>query len=474
MSDLPFRRHFATVTILAVAICLCFVVTAPARAAIPVVADYSSYRLAPDHELCLVELCYSLSRDSLAFQYLKDRDTWQAQFRVRVEIRDTLGNLVDSMGLLIGTEVATEAESKMRDVKIIDVLRLYLPPAEYVSTLTIADLVGGKKGSRTDRFVVRDMNRTGSLNLSDLQFAHQIRTSGFDLKADNVKVKNGYFVEPNPSAMYAPEDGVLYFYAELYNLQASLPTYSVHMWILDRFGDVIVDVEAVANEAHGESALLTYGIGIADLKLGERYILALEIEQGDQVVTARDSFWLGTGAVIVQKGPQETFTEEIAELYEHVISHIAMATEVKEYKVLSLVGKQRFLEDFWLRRDPTPETPDPGDNEFRKLHIYRFTLANELYSRSMISQDDGWSTDRGRVSILYGQPSDIIRSASSIGTWGWERWEYHQLEGGVFFIFLDWKNLGDYRLMHSSKQGERYDPDWQLKVESEGLDIITR
>lgn len=474
MSDWPDRGRPATVIVTALALCLCFVMTAPARATIPVVADYASYRLAPDHDLCLVELCYSLSRDSLAFQFMEDRNTWQAQFRVRVHISDTLGNHVDSVALLFGTEVATEAESKLRNIKIIDIIRLYLPPGAYRSHLSISDLVGGQKGERTDLFVVKNVNRSDSLNVSDLQFAYQIRTSGFDLEADNVKVKNGYFVEPNPSAMYAPEDGLLYFYAELYNLKPALPTYSLHMWILDRFGDVVVDVEAMANASIGESALLTYGIGIADLKLGERYILALEIEQGDQVITARDSFWLGTGAGIVQRGAQEIFSEDEADLYEKVISSIASVNETKEYKALSLEGKQRFLEEFWTRRDPTPETPDPSKNEFRKAHIYRFALANELYSSSMISQDDGWNTDRGRVSIKYGQPSDIIRSSSSIGTWGWERWEYHHLQGGVFFIFLDWKNLGDYRLMHSNMQGERYDPDWQRKVETEGLDIITR
>lgn len=472
MSNRPHRGRPATLIVFALAFCLCFFVTAPAHATIPVVADYASYRLAPDHDLCLVELCYSLSRDSLAFIFIEDRDIWQAQFRIQVSISDTLGNHVDSVALLFGTEVATEAETRQRDVKIIDVIRLYLPPGAYRSHLSVSDLIGGQKGERTDLFVVRDVNRSDSLNVSDLQFAHQIRTSGFDLDADNAKVKNGYFVEPNPSAMYAPEDGVMYYYAELYNLNPALPTYSLHMWLLDRFGDVVVDVEAMANETFGESALLTYGIGISDLKLGERYILALEVEQGDQVITARDSFWIGTGAGIVQAGAQEIFSEDAADLYEHVIVHIASANELKEYRALSLEGKQRFLEDFWSRRDPTPDTRNK--NEFRETHIYRFTLANELYSSSMISQDNGWNTDRGRVSIKYGQPSDIIRSSSSIGTWGWERWEYHHLQGGVFFIFLDWKNLGDYRLMHSNMQGERYDPDWQRKVESEGLDFITR
>ena len=74
MPNRPHRGRTASVIVFALALCLCFFVTAPAHATIPIVADYSSYRLAPDHDLCLVELCYSLSRDSLAFKFMEDRD----------------------------------------------------------------------------------------------------------------------------------------------------------------------------------------------------------------------------------------------------------------------------------------------------------------------------------------------------------------------------------------------------------------
>ena len=144
---------------------------------------------------------------------------------------------------------------------------------------------------------------------------------------------------------------------------------------------------------------------------------------------------------------------------------------MKEYRALSLEGKRRFLYDFWARHDPDPSTPQ---NEFYREHARRFAIANERFARSLTQRDDGWNTDRGRIFILYGPPDDIIYSSSSIGALPWERWEYRQLEGGVFFIFLDENNLGFYRLVHSNKQGELQDPEWELKIEREGLDIINR
>ena len=94
-----------------------------------------------------------------------------------------------------------------------------------------------------------------------------------------------------------------------------------------------------------------------------------------------------------------------------------------------------------MRRDSDPSTTR---NEFFEAHRLRFAIANQKFSRTMSQKDDGWNTDRGRVMILYGDPDEVIQTPSSIATWGYERWEYHSLEGGVYFIFLDWKNLGDY------------------------------
>jgi GWxTD domain-containing protein len=445
---------------------------AAAQGTIPVVVDHATFRLSPDHDSCYTEFYYGVSRNALTFEFQEPDSVWQASFEAALEVTDTLGRPVDTVIKLIGTRVTTEAETRRRDVKIIDVLHLYLPPGRYRAHLSVTDAASGDTGGDSDDLVVHDMNRTDSLLVSDLQLAYRIDNVGDDADAaQNVKVKNGYFVEPNPSRIYAPDDSLLLFYAELYNLEPDPPVYQVHIWVLDRFGGIVRDLGLQSVERPGESALLVYGLKLAGLAQGERHMLALEVEQGDQVVTARDSFWLGIGPADKAAGAQKEFTEEDAKLNLQFISYIATADEIKEYNALGLEGKQRFLDQFWGKRDPDPSTPV---NEFLQEHIARFIVANDRFSRSMMERNDGWDTDRGRVLILYGEPSRVIEEPSSVGTWGWERWEYDTIEGGVFFIFLDWKNLGDYRLMHSNKRGERYDPEWQQKIDIEGIDILSR
>ncbi len=71
--------------------------------------------------------------------------------------------------------------------------------------------------------------------------------------------------------------------------------------------------------------------------------------------------------------------------------------------------REQFIEQFWLRRDPTPDTVE---NEFKEEHYRRIAYANEHYASGI----PGWKTDRGRIYITYGPP-DEIESHPSGGTY---------------------------------------------------------
>jgi len=440
----------------------------------PVDLDYAGYRLAPDQDTGYVEFYYGIWRDKLAFAQVADSAVWQAEFEVLLVLTDTLGAPVDSLRRSMATRVATEAEARRSDVSIFDVMPLLVPPGVYGATVTVTDLVADVSGTaKVDTVRVRRFGNVGdSLLLSDVQLAYRIDFVRDTVVARNAqKVKNGYYVEPNPASVYAPADSVLFYYAELYNLQPEPTSYRVRMWILNTAGDVLKQLDPRFAPRLGESALLTYGLSIADLAPGLRYQLAVEVDHGDRSVAARKYFWLKQGAASPTASAEVPFTDADAKFNEKFLAHIATTEEMREYRALSLEGKRRFVLDFWARRDTIPSTPE---NEAYQEHARRFAIANERFARSLTKRDDGWNTDRGRIYILYGPPDDIIYSSSSIGSLPWERWEYRQLEGGVYFIFLDENNLGFFRLVHSNKQGEKQDPDWEQKIEREGLDIINR
>jgi GWxTD domain-containing protein len=60
--------------------------------------------------------------------------------------------------------------------------------------------------------------------------------------------------------------------------------------------------------------------------------------------------------------------------------------------------KTSFIEQFWLRRDPTPDT---AENEYKEEHYRKIAYANERFASGI----PGWKTDRGRIYITFGPPA---------------------------------------------------------------------
>src|SRR5947199_10556445 len=108
--------------------------------------------------------------------------------------------------------------------------------------------------------------------------------------------------------------------------------------------------------------------------------------------------------------------------------------------------REQFIEQFWLRRDPTPDT---AENEFKEEHYRRIAYANERYASGI----PGWKTDRGRMYVMYGKPDEIESHPSggnyqrpqeegggSTSTFPFEVWRYRYLEGigtNVIIEFVD-------------------------------------
>lgn len=62
--------------------------------------------------------------------------------------------------------------------------------------------------------------------------------------------------------------------------------------------------------------------------------------------------------------------------------------------------RDQFVEQFWRRRDPTPDTEE---NEYKEEHYRRIAYANDHYASGI----PGWKTARGRMYIRFGPPDEI-------------------------------------------------------------------
>jgi len=110
----------------------------------------------------------------------------------------------------------------------------------------------------------------------------------------------------------------------------------------------------------------------------------------------------------------------------------------------------KFIEQFWLRRDPTPGTPI---NEFKDEHYRRIAFANERFH--MASGRQGWLTDRGHMYIVYGPPDELESHAKPQNGFPYETWMYRHVEGvgdRLIVRFIDRAGTGDFRLAPGNPQ----------------------
>jgi len=137
--------------------------------------------------------------------------------------------------------------------------------------------------------------------------------------------------------------------------------------------------------------------------------------------------------------------------------------------------RDQFIEAFWQRRDPTPDTEE---NEFKEEHYRRIAYANEHYAAGI----PGWKTDRGHMYIVFG-PADEIESHPSGGTYErpmeegggetstfpFETWRYRYLEGigqEVIIEFVDTCMCGNFHMTldRSEKDALKMTPNGGLTL----------
>jgi len=137
--------------------------------------------------------------------------------------------------------------------------------------------------------------------------------------------------------------------------------------------------------------------------------------------------------------------------------------------------RDQFIEAFWQRRDPTPDTEE---NEFKEEHYRRIAYANEHYAAGI----PGWKADRGRIYIVFGPPDEIESHPSGgsyerpmeegggeTSTFPFETWRYRYLEGigqEVIIEFVDTCMCGDYHMTmdRSEKDALKYTPNAGLTL----------
>lgn len=162
------------------------------------------------------------------------------------------------------------------------------------------------------------------------------------------------------------------------------------------------------------------------------------------------------------KGPGKVSLDPQSQQFLDYISYIILPAEEKIFREMPPEDRGEFIKDFWARRDPIPSTPL---NEYRQVFYSRLAVADKAFARGK----PGWKTDRGRIYILLGPPTNVIEKAMGDTPYEAQKfaqanllergtlterptiiWVYDNypgyFDGPLRLVFVDYHSTGDYQL----------------------------
>ena len=156
------------------------------------------------------------------------------------------------------------------------------------------------------------------------------------------------------------------------------------------------------------------------------------------------------------------------------VAYIITKEEKRAFDALTTdEERENFIENFWRRRDPNPDTEE---NEYREEYYERIAYANEKFTSGI----PGWKTDRGRTYIAWGKPDSVeshpsggsydrpsYEGGGSTSTYPFEIWFYRHLDNvgdGIEIEFVDPTGSGEYRIARNANE-----KDALLQVPGAGL-----
>ena len=333
-----------------------------------------------------------------------------------------------------------------------DMIGFDLKPGPYRMKLSVRDLKQDYKAVAEGILEVRNFERQ-ALKSSDLLFASGLSRAEKESRFS----RYGWLVTPNVTRTY-PAGGDIEVYFEIYNLSPPVEgadnTFILGYSVLDTAGATLMTFDHQRLLKPGTSAVKTDVFGAGDLPPGSYYLQVEVLDRGNRAVhRARRMVSLARKQKVVELTQEERDNVR----YYKDIRYVAAGSRFKEYRKLkNRQDQMAYLKTFWKDMDPTPAT---DENERLIQHIQRMRFADNNYAAGRGRR--GSDTDKGRIYVKFGEPSDIQYNLAASNEKPFEVWTYEN-QRGVRFIFMDRRGAGVFELVHSTHPAETYNPHWRL------------
>lgn len=429
-------------------------------------ADYSVFRNTTAKSV--VEVYFSFTQNSL--KYIKSGNEFVGIANTQILIVDQLNSKV-IFNEIYGLQTVVKDTSKAKLLsRLIGQQNLNVPAGNYEITFIGFDQNEQSKSDTIKLSLNINQFDDSKTSISSLQLSSMI-----DKSADKGSIfyKNGLEITPNPNLLFGNNLNKLYYYMEIYFPSVDYKSDSSYFIISinDLSGKLISEKKKkinTKNEIYAETGLFK----VDSLSTGS-YILSASLVDNstNKKITREKKFYIFNSAkkedfsLVFEKDFLQsefvTLKEEQIEDEFNKIIYLRSTNENNEWeKLKTLDDKRKFLFNFWKRRDSNLMTPRI---EYRDEYFKRVKEANKLYKQSFT---DGWKSDRGRIYILYGVPSDVEKHFMETDIKNYEIWTYDYVEGGTVCVFAEISTSGEgsYFLVHSTMRNEFRDPNWLTKL----------
>ena len=425
--------------------------------------DYAQFGY--DSSSNYVEFYYSFNQASLKVNHKDTVDYTEGILHITIEDTST-GELQVDQNWLISHIVK---DSLNLNKSLVGVVGFILSGGTYKCDIIGKDAIDSEKQrSITEVLEVIPFYQLG-ISMGDIQLASNI-IQGSD-NTSSIFYKNTFEIMPIPTGTFGEKQPVLFYYTELYNIESQDDSkLRIDKHIINSRGQVVNQKSKLIGRSLDScvevGTVMTYKLPTDTYTL----VLSLIDSSSNYGVSSSKKFFVynpsveyvdtfktqGSNLVVGMFGVMSE--EELDDFFEKS-RYIASEPEIEKYEKLSTENaKRKYLTDFWKARD---EDPSDDINHYLKDYMRRIKESNITYKAL---SKEGWQTDRGRVYLIYGQPSEIDRYPNQTETRPYEIWNYYDIEGGVQFIFGDITGFSDYMLLHSTKRGELRDDGWQRRI----------
>jgi GWxTD domain-containing protein len=431
--------------------------------------DYDFAQFSYDTTSNYFELYYSFHQTALT---LKSNDTTSyVEAILKVSINDTTTGK-SYLNKEWRLKYPVHDTSKMSGRNLVGEIKFLLPAGYYRSKVSAYDVFNEKNSKTYNDFLVVKPYEKDSLAISNIQLASRILQNSPN--KNSLFYKNTFEVTPIPSLVFGQNIPVVFYYYEIYehmkgNSKGPLKISTV---VANSKGSLffnkMVSISGgIPSRAEvGSIPVYKYPTDTYSMK-----IAVIDSSRNFGMVASKRFFVYNPGIKVVDTtNPQMSKVlssafgvmseEECDNLYNEA-KYIATSEEKDQYsKIHTVNGKRNFLYHFWKNRESNPEIP-----EYQHYNSYmkRVREANRKYGSFNRA---GWKTDRGRVLLIYGEPSEIDRHPNELDTKPYEIWNYNDIQGGVQFVFADLNGFSDYELISSTARGELRDSNWQSRISS--------